>query len=165
MKGRLIKDTQGDIFLLCNDGAMVSATKEVLYSLLFDFSTLEKSYWASVDTWKTASIPDMSLYPGETLAFVTEQNQLIIMDSSAFSILVDTSLVTPVHEYISLLEYAKKYDKSKEIIKVYCRNGRISGAIKVGKNWMIPKDAPYPVPSEKQREGVRGPRGPRSKKH
>lgn len=41
-------------------------------------------------------------------------------------------------------DYGAQYGKSCEQIKVYCRNNRISGALQVGRDWVMPKDTPFP---------------------
>ena len=49
-------------------------------------------------------------------------------------------------DYYTAAEYAKVHGRVPEQVKFHARNGRIEGAIQVGKggSWMIPKNAPYP---------------------
>ena len=98
----------------------------------------------------------MSLYPGETIAYVTDLLELVVVSFDPFLPLIEKSVQTS--KYLSVSEYAKKYDKTNVIIKKYCRCGKIVGAIKKGGCWIIPEDAPYPVPPNRRRDGVRGPR-------
>ena len=54
-------------------------------------------------------------------------------------------------ELITAKEYAKKNGRSVEQIKVYCRNGRIPGAYKHERDWVIPSSAPYPEDRRKKK--------------
>lgn len=45
---------------------------------------------------------------------------------------------------VTTAEYGRINHKSVEQIKVFCRNGRIKNAKKIGRDWMIPVDSPYP---------------------
>lgn len=46
--------------------------------------------------------------------------------------------------YLTTKQYGEKVGKSVEWIKVLCRSGRL-GAQKIGRDWVIPADAPYPA--------------------
>ena len=43
--------------------------------------------------------------------------------------------------YISVSEYAKKWNIPERTIRNYCANGKINGAFLTGKTWNIPEDA------------------------
>lgn len=155
MKGRLIKNAEGELLLLWSDGRIVPSSKGMLQSLLFDFKTIDERSWVSNTYWKTEFVPDMSLYPGETMACITGENQLVIFDPEPFHILVEKNrkLIDPTR-YISAKEYGQLHGKSKEIINVYCLQGRIPGAYRSSDGrWKIPEDAPYPVRLRNQRTG------------
>lgn len=47
--------------------------------------------------------------------------------------------------YISVSEAAKKWGISERSARNYCAEGRVSGAILVGKTWMIPENAEKPI--------------------
>ena len=47
-------------------------------------------------------------------------------------------------EYISVIEFAKKYGISERTARNYCANGKIEGAFLTGKTWNIPDDAELP---------------------
>lgn len=47
--------------------------------------------------------------------------------------------------YISVSEVAKKWNISERSVRNYCAEGRVYGALLVGKTWMIPKDAEKPT--------------------
>jgi len=48
-------------------------------------------------------------------------------------------------DYIGIDEVAKKWGISKRFVQVLCANGRIEGATRLGRAWMIPKNAKKPV--------------------
>ena len=47
--------------------------------------------------------------------------------------------------YISVNDASKKWNISERSVRNYCAEGRISGAILVGKTWMIPANAEKPI--------------------
>ena len=47
-------------------------------------------------------------------------------------------------DYISVSEFAAKYDIPERTVRNYCATGRIEGAFLVGKTWNIPADAHPP---------------------
>ena len=47
--------------------------------------------------------------------------------------------------YISVSEAAKKWNISERSVRNYCAEGRVSGAILVGKTWMIPENTEKPI--------------------
>lgn len=48
-------------------------------------------------------------------------------------------------DYISIKEASEKWKISDSRIRVLCREGRIEGAMKIGKNWAIPSNATKPI--------------------
>lgn len=47
-------------------------------------------------------------------------------------------------QYLTVDEYSNKHGKSKEYIRILCRENKIKGAKKIGKVWYIPEDAILP---------------------
>ena len=47
-------------------------------------------------------------------------------------------------EYISTVEAAKKWGVSPRRVAVLCVENRITGVAKIGKTWLIPKEAEKP---------------------
>lgn len=47
--------------------------------------------------------------------------------------------------YVSVNDAAKKWNISERSVRNYCAEGRISGAVLVGKTWMIPANAEKPI--------------------
>ena len=48
-------------------------------------------------------------------------------------------------DYIGIDEVAKKWGLSKRFVQVLCANGRIEGATRLGRAWMIPRNAKRPI--------------------
>lgn len=146
MIARLIRTANNELQLLCLDGSICVPNTTVLYNLLTNFS-ISDSFYGEDGTWKN-EINEMSMVPGETLAIITDDKQLVISDFSPFASLVKPSN----YRYLSVEQYATLHNRSSEMIKAFLRQNRIAGAQKVGKSWIIPDDAPYPVAPEHQRE-------------
>lgn len=151
MKARLTKDGEGNLKLLCANGSISNSTITVLANFLLNHKNAQ-NFSGSDGDW-SSSYGDMAVYPGKTIAYVTDDFNLVISDFSVFESLINETY--RVTHYITLGEYAEKVDKSREIIKVLCRQGRLVGAQKMAGRWMIPKDTPYPIPPERQRDWVR----------
>ena len=48
-------------------------------------------------------------------------------------------------EYLTTVEMSKRWNISSRRIGVLCTEGRVEGAIKKGKMWLIPSDVDKPV--------------------
>lgn len=47
--------------------------------------------------------------------------------------------------FLSVQEVAKKWGISERSVRNYCAEGRVNGAVLVGKTWKIPADAEKPI--------------------
>lgn len=56
-------------------------------------------------------------------------------------------------DYMTLREAGKKWSISSRQINYYCSAGRIPGAEKIGRVWLIPKDAEKP--KDKRRREIK----------
>ena len=148
MKARLIKDTNNKSVILCEDGTIAACTDELLYEFLVDFGKNISFVEGKEGRWDL-EYPDMALYPGTTLASILDNKQLVISDFKPFLRFISKDAM--YDNYVSSAEYAKLHNVSYEIIKVFCRDGRIPGAKKIARNWVIPKNAPYPVEPRRRR--------------
>ena len=151
MIARLVKKLDDQVVLLCKDGSICNSSVTVLANFLSKFKD-SKNFSGNDGKW-SGEYGDMALFPGQTLAYVTDDVLLVIYDFEPFEPIISKSY--NISSYISLAEYAEKVDKSNEIVKVLCREGRIVGAQKIGGSWMIPEDAPYPVPPHRRRVSAR----------
>ena len=145
MKVRLMADAKGK-WLLLADGVMLPATKCEIQTMLFNFRTLFQDFVSSeknqIYNWND-EYPDIQSVPGETLAYITDAFELVIVSPAPFIPLFD-DVHYSIEDMETASEYANRHRKSVEQIKIFCRAGRIRGATKVGRDWVIPKDAPYP---------------------
>lgn len=154
MKARLVKDPKGNVKLLYKDGSIGNGSTPLLANFILNFKNIEHE--SGIDgNWRNDAV-DMAFYPGETIAIVTDDLELILYSGEVFTECVESSM--QLGAYISTIEYAALHGKSPEIIKVLCRQNRIRGCQKKGRNWMIPRDAPYPVPTKRQRPKSCGPK-------
>lgn len=80
---------------------------------------------------------------GKTAAYITDTFQLVLNEFTLFRILLEVD--TSITNLIRATEYGNLHNKSVEMVKTLCRSGRIPGAKKIGRDWMIPSDAPYPT--------------------
>lgn len=48
-------------------------------------------------------------------------------------------------EYVSAKEKAEEWDLSLRRVQKFCEQGRIEGVRRLGKIWLIPKDAERPI--------------------
>lgn len=46
--------------------------------------------------------------------------------------------------YIPTVSYALQYKREAHQVRNYCIEGRIEGAVQIGKCWVVPKDSKYP---------------------
>lgn len=141
MKARLIRTKDSKLRLLCEDGTLASCSRVLLFDFLTNFNKVSFT-GGDAGRWDMG-FPDMVTYPGKTLAYITDTQQLVLDDISPFSFAISES--PDFIEYLSTDEYAKRHNVSREIVKVYCREGRIVGVKKIGNRWAIPETAPYPV--------------------
>lgn len=149
MKARLIKNKADAVVLLLAEGFYIeSPSVSVLGTLLFNFKSLgEFGLEKEAASWKN-EYPDLMAIPGNNLAYVTDSSQLVIEDISPFiAVFEQVKATVPIEDVLTASEFADKHNKSVEQVKVFCRNGRIWGAKKIGRDWVIPKDAPYPADS------------------
>jgi len=45
---------------------------------------------------------------------------------------------------IPINEYAAKIGKAPTTVRQKCQRGTLPGAVKIGRDWLIPENAPYP---------------------
>ena len=56
-------------------------------------------------------------------------------------------------DYMTLKQASEKWGISPRMINYYCSAGRIEGAEKMGKVWLLPKDAEKPI--DKRRKNAK----------
>lgn len=55
-------------------------------------------------------------------------------------------------DYLTTAQFAEKWKISQRRVAIYCKEGRIEGAVMVGKMWMIPKETEKPQDPRKVRK-------------
>lgn len=55
-------------------------------------------------------------------------------------------------EYFTTAEFAEKWGISQRRVGIYCKEGRLEGAMLKGKTWLIPADAAKPEDPRKARK-------------
>lgn len=50
-----------------------------------------------------------------------------------------------IEGYLSIKQVAEMWNLNPRTVRNMCANGRINGAVKFGRDWMIPKDVKKPV--------------------
>lgn len=53
-------------------------------------------------------------------------------------------------DYLTTAQFAEKWKISQRRVAIYCKEGRIEGALMVGKMWMIPKGTEKPQDPRKK---------------
>ena len=54
---------------------------------------------------------------------------------------------------VALAEYAKSHNKSSDTIRRLAESGSLTTAQKIGRNWVVDSEEPYPV---KKRQATKG---------
>lgn len=137
MKARLVSYYR-KLYLLCSDGTMEEADNEVLRKLFVGYGAVE--HFRGKDGRWDAKTKFMEDYPGRTIAWVDDDNKLIIIEN------VFIPLVQSVVEedYVTVQEYAAEHNTCESRVKVLCRDNRLPGAMKKAGRWHIPRLAPIP---------------------
>ncbi len=52
-------------------------------------------------------------------------------------------------EYLTVKEMAERWGISSRMVTIYCKEGRIPGAIKKGNLWLLPEDTERPIDNRK----------------
>jgi hypothetical protein len=50
-----------------------------------------------------------------------------------------------MNDYLTIKETAEKWELTPRRVQKMCSDGKIEGAVKFGRDWAIPKDAPRPA--------------------
>lgn len=135
MKARLLFDGN-EYILLFRHGRLIKVSKEEVYKFIKNYNSAD--YYD--DGGNTSFMIPVEEYSGKTIAFVTDDGDLLIKDSDSYRDIIDN--FRP--KYISVKEYAEKHDRNRSLIARLCRDGRFKGAICIGSTWIIPEDEPYP---------------------
>ena len=148
MLARLIENNQGHLFLYA-DGTFARANQRTAGEFLRNHKDAA-SFTGRDGQWKSIGM-DLALYDGRTCAYISDEGALVILDFAPFAAFLK---IPAEPDYISTKEFAAKHNRSADMIKILCREGRITGAKKVGNSWLIPENAAYPIAPEDMREDI-----------
>ena len=138
MKARIIRQADKSLRLILCSGKMKVISLEEAKAFLLTFNHKEHF----TETLQTEFFKNnMETYTGVTLAYVNENEELVITDPSFLQDLFFEDQVN----YLTAAEYGAKHGKKPGIIKKLCRAERIPGAVQKGTRWLVPSDAPYPA--------------------
>ena len=136
MKARLLQDN-GELKLLICTGRIVTIAQEDAYEFLLNFD--KTSYYAGRGKWDYEDVT-MENFQGDTIAIVDDEGALHVLDAGKYREIIQPGPT----KLLTVTEYAEKHGKQVSIIRRFCRDNRIPGAINRGNAWFIPEDAPYP---------------------
>ena len=149
MLARLIQDSYGQYHILYADGTLAHANQRTARNFLQEHKNAA-DFTGRDGKWKSMAM-DMALYEGRTCAYISDDGILVILDFEPFARLLDAPAEAA---FISTKEFAARYNRSSDMIKILCREGRIPGAKKVGNSWLIPENAEYPIAPEDMRDHI-----------
>ncbi len=137
MKARLI-EYNGTLQLLLCTGIVRTLDLPAAKEFIFHYDN--PHYYAGPGVWDYEGI-SMENYNGETIAFVGDTGILHIVNPKQFRNIL---LFEPA-KLLTVPEFAQLHGKKPSIVRRYCLEGRIKGAIQKGTRWLIPADCPYPT--------------------
>ena len=115
----------------------------ILQNILTNFKNIDKETGKSDNKWNI-EYPEIGMVPGHTYCYITDTNQLVINDFTVFLDILKGPDVE-INNLINVREFAAKHGKSIEQTKNNCKKGRFPGAKKIGRDWVIPADTPWPL--------------------
>ena len=144
MKSAVIKFKGiNEYIMLLPDKTVIKADDNLLREFLTNFKNADTSTLLRNGTMGKWTDDDPTLRKARNYAYITDDNDLVILDFEPFMPLFRVREV--VVKMMSPEDYAKKHGKSKEQVKALCQQGRIQGAYKINsRSWVIPENAPYP---------------------
>ena len=137
MKAQLLHTNESLQLLLCTGIIKMISTDEAKeFILTFDDAT----HYEGSGTWDYEGVP-MEAYAGDTIAMVEDDGSLRVIDGETFRGIISFEGA----KLLTVPEYAERHGKKTAIVRRFCLQGRMQGAIQKGSRWLIPDDAPYPT--------------------
>lgn len=147
MKARLIKRNNQDCELYLQNGYCYKVDNHILTLMLRQFQILA-DLLVDVEAYSNWSdnYSDISVIPGETAAYINDNDELVIRNYQPFDILWH-NIKIDYSEIMVCEEYAAAVGKSPEQVKQFLRQDRIPGARKIGRDWVVPRSSidKYPL--------------------
>lgn len=136
MKARLLQKN-GKIELLLCTGIVKNTSQAEAKEFILHFDDPE--IYSGPGDWDYDGI-SMEDYSGDTIVSIDDNGSMTVIDGETFRNILS-------YEPANLLtvpEYAALHGKKTAIVRRFCLDGRIEGAIQKGTRWLIPADSPYP---------------------
>ena len=173
MKLRIVKQNEDKYHVLFSDGTMVTKDDIIQLAPYVQQFKRPNQFKGGDERWQDEEYTEMQMYPGESIAYVTDTLQLLIDNPDivlAFGDIKhklikkrDTKIskitkisdeddmsLSAIQDYVknklvSVKQYASMQGRGEEQIKSYCRQGRIKGAFLVNDTYyLIPIDSALP---------------------
>lgn len=136
MKARLLY-FEGSLQLLICNGNITMVSPMEAYEFLSNYDN--QDYYTGPGTWDYEGVT-METFQGTTIAIVDDNDTLQIKHPKHFrAILQDNE-----PKLLTVAEYAARHGKQVSIVRRYCRENRMPGAVNKGNAWFIPEGTPYP---------------------
>lgn len=130
---------------------IIKVNSKILRDLMQNFETLDK-FMDNIPLENIVEdIADPSYDLAEitkyrTYAYISDSNYFVVRYEAFYDYIFDAlTPSTTQDDYISVYEFAKKYDKTAPAAKKHLRQKRVAGAKLIGNVWHVPSDAPWPV--------------------
>lgn len=137
MKARMLKNNETLQLLLCTGVIkMITFSEAKEFMLSFD----DSRHYDGPGAWDYDGI-SMEAYAGHTIALVDDEGVLRVIDGETFRSILSYEGA----KLLTVPEYAALHDKKTAIVRRFCLQGRMQGAVQKGSRWLIPEDAPYPT--------------------
>lgn len=147
MKARMVM-VQDSIHLLLCTGEIKKLS--LLEAKAFIMSFDSPSHYLAGRKWnKSVSMEDYG-DKSNTIAYVDDHDNLVVPSSEKFNRLF-AQLET---QYLTTAQYAELHNVSVAWVKKLCLDNRIPGVLHVGKQYLIPENAPYPEDSRKGQRNI-----------
>ena len=136
MKARLLSFENTIQLLLCT-GKIKTLSFNEAYNFLSNYNAEE--YYQCDSKWDYENLT-MESYRGETIAIVCDEGNLHVSNQELFKQILENRDA----ELLTVPEFAELHGKKLAIVRRLCQTGRITGAVRKGKTWLIPASSPYP---------------------
>lgn len=137
MKARLLRSNGSLQLLLCTGVIKMISVAEAKEFIL---SYYEPAHYDGAGEWDD-DLVSMEAYTGNTIAQINDDGTMLVIDGETFGEIVSTEGV----KFLTVPEYAALHGKKTAIVRRFCLQGRLQGAVQKGSRWLIPEDTPYPT--------------------
>lgn len=138
MKARIIKAENELKLLLCNGKIKTVSTDDIIE---FINTYTNKDNYSLEDDYSFDMSKDIENYVGETIVTVSDDYNLTFHSEDFFF----KNYIPKKPDYLTAKQFAEKHNRHFEVIRRYCRSGKIPSAKYENNTWYIPVNASCPV--------------------